>query len=276
MKHSGYFCVICILLVLLSSACIDREAPVDKEKLLGNDFRLFQGTIAWELAKAVQDEDITAIESIVSSNPNIINYQDSIYGNTLLMLTIMNQKFNSFKTLLNKGADVNIHDTFDGTSALIDACSYNFYDTIYAKMLVEYGANVNDIETGKRREGNSTRLTPLIAASKANWLDMIKYLVSKGADVNYQNEYGQSALSESVMLGNYEVTYYLLLNGADYKKPISFRPDYSIPLEKSNPNNKGKPIYLKDILNEDVTEAESKQYKYKLLIERFINDNNAD
>lgn len=265
----------CLCLFLVCS-CNSHSLQMNKFDMHGNDYRLFQNTPAWELAKAVQDEDITAIESIVSSNPKIINYQDSIYGNTLLMLTIMNQQFNSFKTLLNKGADVNIHDTFDGTSALIDACSYNFYDTIYAKMLVEYGANVNDIETGKRREGNSTRLTPLIAASKANWLDMIKYLVSKGADVNYQNEYGQSALSESVMLGNYEVAYYLLLNGADYKKPIFFRPDYSIPMEKSNPNNKGKPIYLKDILNEDVTEAESKQYKYKLLIERFINDNNAD
>ena len=61
MKHNGYFCAICVLLVLLSSACIDREAPVDKKKLLGDDFRLFQGTIAWNLAKAVQDENADEI-----------------------------------------------------------------------------------------------------------------------------------------------------------------------------------------------------------------------
>lgn len=259
------------LCLLLSCSNGSRNIQVNKHYIHGNDYRLFQDTPAWELAKAVQDEDVIAIDSIVSSNPTVINYQDSVYGNTLLMLTIVNQQFDSFITLLDKGADVNIHDTFDGTSALIDACSYNFYDIKYAKMLVEYGANVNDIEIRKRRDGNSTRLTPLIAAAKANWLDMIKYLISKGANVNYQNEFGQSALGESVILGNYEITYYLLINGADYKKPIFFRPDYTVPLENSDSCDKGEPVYLSDLLNEDSTEMDSKRYKYKLLIEAFAN-----
>ena len=111
-----------------------------------------------------------------------------------------------------------------------------------------------------------------MAASKDNWLDMVKYLISKGANVNYQNEFGQSALNQSVLLRNYEVTYYLLLCGADYKKPIFYRPDYSIPLENSDPNDKGEPIYLLDILKDDSVEFGTKQYKYKLLIEKFIKD----
>lgn len=263
---------ICLFLSCSVNSCYIKENKYDMH---GNDYRLFQNTPAWELAKAVQEEDIIAIDNIVSSNPNIINYQDSVYGNTLLMLAIMNKQFNSFKALLEKGADLNIHNTFDGTSALIDACSNKFYGIEYAQLLVAHGADVNDIETGERREGNSTRLTPLIAASEDNWLDMVKYLISKGANVNYQNEFGQSALSQSVLLRNYEVTYYLLQCGADYKRPIFYRPDYSIPLENSNPNDKGEPIYLLDILKDDSVEFGSKQYKYKLLIEEFIKESDG-
>ena len=54
----------------------------------GYRFTNFENTKAWELAKAVQDEDVTNIERLVAENPKIINYQEPKYGNTLLMLTI--------------------------------------------------------------------------------------------------------------------------------------------------------------------------------------------
>lgn len=41
------------------------------------------------------------------------------------------------------------------------------------------GANVNDVEVGKRRTGNSVRQTPLIAASISGNLEVVKYLVKK-------------------------------------------------------------------------------------------------
>lgn len=191
--------------LLLSCSNINREKTVDISELSSMDYRLFQNTPAWELAKAVQDEDTGKIDKIVVENPRIINYQDFKYGNTLLMLTIMNQQLKSFKALLRRGADVNTHNTFDGTSPLIEACASKYYNIIFAQILIEYGSNVNDIEIGKRRQGNSTRLTPLIASSKTGNLDLVRFLVSKGADVNYQNEFGQSALSESVMLSEYKV-----------------------------------------------------------------------
>jgi hypothetical protein len=262
--------------LLLSCSNINRDKPVDKAKLTGDDYRLFQNTPAWELAKAVQDEDVTKIDRIVSENPKIINFQDPKYGNTLLMLTIGNQQLKSFKALLERKAEVNIHDTFDGTSALIEACSYSFYDITFAQMLVEYGANVNDVETGERRQGNSTRLTPLIAASKTGNLDLVKFLVSKGAGINYQNEFGQSALSASVMINKYEISYYLLRNGADYKRPIFYRPDYSIPAENRSPNDKGKPMYLVDVLKENVTDDDTDEYKYKMLIIDFLKSKGID
>lgn len=256
--------------LLLSCSNINRDKPVDKANLTGNDYRLFQNTPAWELAKAVQDEDINKIERITSESPELINYQEPKYGNTLLKLTVMNQQLKSFKALLERKADVSIHNTFDGTSAIIEACGSKYYDIVFAQMLFEYGANVNDVETGERRQGNSTRETPLMAAAKTGKLDLVKFLVSKGADINYQNEFGQSALSKSVMVNRYEVSYYLLQNGADYKRPIFYRPDYSVPLEKQDPNDKGKPMYLADVLKENVSDTDTDEYKYKERIIEFL------
>ena len=260
--------VFACLLFSCSNMC--REKIVDKSELTGRDYRLFQNTSAWELAKAVEDENTKKIDKIVSENPEIINYQESKYGNTLLMLTIMNQQLKPFKALLKRGADVNIHSTFDGTSSLIKACSSKFYNITFVKMLIEYGADVNDVETGERRKENGTRLTPLIAASRTGRLDLVRFLVSKGADVNYQNEFGQSALSKSVMVDEYKVAYYLLQNGADYNRPIYYRFDYSVPIEKSDPKDKGKPMYLWDVLKEDLSEFGTSEYKYKMRIIDFL------
>ena len=239
-----FIILIAIACLLFSCSDLSREKIVDKSELTGRDYRLFQNTPAWELAKAVEDENTKKIDKIVSENPEIINYQESKYGNTLLMLTIMNQQLKPFKALLKRGADVNIHNTFDGTSSLIKACSSKFYNITFVKMLIEYGADVNDVEIGERRKENGTRLTPLIAASRTGRLDLVRFLVSKGADVNYQNEFGQSALSKSVMVDEYKVAYYLLQNGADYNRPIYYRFDNSVPIEKRDPKDKGKPMYL--------------------------------
>src|SRR5579859_5154096 len=196
--------------LLPSCANINREKPVDKSNLTGGDYRLFQGTPAWELAKAVQDGDKGKIDQLVAKDPALINYQEPKYGSTLLMLTIINQQMKPFRILLDDKADVNIHDTFSGTSALIEACSDEEYDAKYAETLLERGANVNDVETGPRKEGNSTRFTPLMAASKEGNLQLVELLVEKGANMNYQNEYKQSALSEAVIQDKYDVVLFLL------------------------------------------------------------------
>ena len=265
-----FIILIAIACLLFSCSDLSREKIVDKSELTGRDYRLFQNTPAWELAKAVEDENTKKIDKIVSENPEIINYQESKYGNTLLMLTIMNQQLKPFKALLKRGADVNIHNTFDGTSSLIKACSSKFYNITFAKTLIEYGADVNDVETGERRKENGTRFTPLIAASRTGRLDLVRFLVSKGADVNYQNEFGQSALSKSVMVDEYKVAYYLLQNGADYNRPIYYRFDNSVPIEKRDPKDKGKPMYLWDVLKEDLSEFGTSEYKYKMLIIDFL------
>lgn len=66
------FCVV-YLLAILSCIYIDRDAPIDISRLVGRDYRLFQKTKTWELAKAVEDEDIDKINTIVKNDTSLIN-----------------------------------------------------------------------------------------------------------------------------------------------------------------------------------------------------------
>jgi len=260
--------------LVLSCSNINRDKPVDKQDLTGGDYRLFQNTPAWELAKAVQDEDEKKINEIVLKDPKLINYQEPKFGNTLLMLTIMNQQIKPFRYLLENKADVNIHNTFDGTSAIIEACSFKQYNTRFVEILLQNGANVNDVQTDIT-EPDKVK-TALMKAAKTGKLDLVVLLVMNGANVNYQNDYEQSALSESAIIDRYEISYYLLQNGADYKRPIFYRPDYSIPSEKQNPNDKGKPMYLVDVLREDFFEFDTDEYNYKMKIVDFLKSKGID
>lgn len=148
-----------------------------------------------------------------------------------------------------------------------------FSNLKYVKLLVEHGANVNDVEVGDRKPGNGPRMTPLIAASGRGKLDVVKFLVSKGADINYRNEYGQSALSNSAQLDHFDITYFLLQNGADYKYPIFLR---LFNPEGKDSADKWKPVYLKDYLMEYPRESSSNKH-LQLCIDFLANreDSNA-
>ncbi len=245
-------------------------------ELIEDDYRLFKNTPAWELAKATRAGNTDKMNAIIKENPDIINYQESKYGQTLLMLTILNQQYKPFKTLLNNNADVNIHDYYDGSSAIIKSVEYPWSSIRFVDALVSKGANINDIEIGERRVGNSTRKSVLIAAVSSGKIDLIRYIIGRGANINYYNEFDQSAFSKAIMLGKYEISYFLLQNGADYMKPIFFRPDYSIPSEQIDSLDKGEPVYLVNSLKEDFVDFRLPEYKYKMKIVQFLQKRGVD
>jgi len=74
---------------------------------LGKDFGLFQETPVWELAKAVRAEDVAEIKRIVAERQQKVDYQEPKFGSTLLMLAVLNEKYESCEALLEMGADAN-------------------------------------------------------------------------------------------------------------------------------------------------------------------------
>lgn len=232
-----------------------------KRELRGNNYELFENTPAWDLAKAVRDEDIKEVEKLVGKTPTIINYQEPKFGNTLLMLTILNQQKKPFRTLLSLNADVNIHNASYGTSAIIDACRYSDFDIQFVEALLEKGANVNDIEAGGIQDDN-TQFTPLMVAAGANRLDLIELLLRFGADLNYQNEAGRSILTEAALGGKYEMTLYLLQKGANFRRPLFQRPN--------------GPVYLVDFLREVFKPLGSREHFHKMEIVKFLGTQGID
>jgi ankyrin repeat protein len=190
------------------------------------------------------------------------------------MMSVMNQQYNVCKTLLQLGANPNVHDRYNGSSAMICAAEISTPaddDTKFLRLLLQYKGNPNDVETGPRQEGNTTRKTPLIASLQINEINpslpKVKLLVEHGADINYQNEFGQTVLKEAVILDDYEVVLYLLHNGADYNMLIVDRAQY-------NPG--GKKMYLVDMLREYLPPLDSKEHKIKMQIVDFLLQKNID
>lgn len=258
-KVSNGFLVLFFILILIMSCreSVDKDEVVDKSKLLASDYRLFQNTPAWNLAKAVWEEDLSKIELEISKNPSIINYQDSLWGNTLLHLSIYHKDFKSFKKLLELGANVNVYDSITCSSPIIDACRYYDDNPKYVKELIKHGANVNDMECGDGKEKQKLYTTALVQAIDGGNYKIAKVLVENGADVNYYKV--TSPFATSIISNNPRITLYLLENGARCNQVIY-----------KQGGGKLKDIYAKDHINSSLIFLKSKEYEpiMKILKER--------
>lgn len=150
----------------------------------------FQKTKAYNLAKAVEREDLEEIEKLLSKNPELLNVTNPISGSNVLSLSLIIENYSSFKKLLELGANPNFINPISKRSLLIDACK--FYskpepytiDLKFIKLLLEQKANVNyavenDFTDQKGHYHIAT--SPLMEASKID-LEMVKMLMNYGAD----------------------------------------------------------------------------------------------
>jgi uncharacterized protein len=240
------------LFVFIFFSC---SAQTDKGKLLGYDYRLFQDTPVWELAKAVRSNDSTTVTRILKDNKINLNYQEAKFGETLLMLTVKNQQYEMCRKLLELGADPNVHNHADGSSAIIDAADIYSTGTEFVQLLLIHGANPNDEEVGERSEGNTRRDTPLLNASETK-LEIVKLLIDAGAKINYVNEFGTTALRRSVIQDKIDVAFYLLERGASHRVSII--------------NRQSKDLFLEDFLREKMLPLDSEDYQWKMKIIDFL------
>lgn len=247
----------------------------DKTRLTGDDYRLFWETPLKKLAQAVSKEDTNRISKLLKEDKVDINLKEPKFGQTLLILTINNRDFNSCKKLLELGANPHIQNDYSGTSAIIEASKNTIEKDLsikFLKLLLEYGANPSDIEKGERKEGNTTRKTPLINAcgltlNDESPLEKVKLLVESGADINYKNEYNQFALQNTLIFEHYDVAIYLLKKGANYNEIIFDRSKFSTD---------GKKIYITDLLRERLLPLNSLKYKQKMEIVDFLSQKGID
>jgi hypothetical protein len=258
---------ICLLFCLVS--CYNQETLVDKSKLMGNDYRLFQSTPAWTLAKAVEKGDINKIKEEVAQKKVAVDFQETQYGQTLLMLAIINSEYETVKMLLELGANPNLHDNFKGETPVIVAAKND--DLKYLKLLLEYKGDPNSIEnvfSGPNLRINKLRnsaLTACISSRKKNTLEKVKLLVDAGADIHFTKKgVIQSAFGQSLMSEQMDIALYLIEKGADYTKPIT-------------PTGiEGDDVSVLYLLRSTVTELDSYQSKKKMELIAFLKSKGLD
>jgi hypothetical protein len=262
--------LISISILFCLTSCYNQEKPVDKSKLMGNDYRLFQSTPAWTLAKAVEAGDVKKIKEEVLQKKVSIDYQESRFGQTLLMLAIFNSEYDSAKTLLELGANPNLHATFKGKTSVIVAAGNA--DPKYLKLLLDYKGDPNSIEnvfSGPKKRINSERNSALTACISAidgkNELEKVKLLVEAGADINYTKKgIIQTVFAEALMLGKMDVAMYLIEKGADYTKQIT-----PTVIE-------GADVTVLYLLRSSIIDLDSEQYKKKMELVAFLKSKGLD
>ena len=231
------------------------------------------GTVLMEASCGRGDlENLKVIKYLVEEKGMDINVKDN-EGWTTLMYAINKENWEIVKYLIEHGADVNAKDK-NGNTALIlaidtyrIAVSYSFYsgreldyiETI--KFLIYNGANVNiknkigetplSLSKGypiltkllkdKRRADFNIKdnegWTSLMHASRNRHLEVVKYLLEKGADIdakyygdlivvqylmekgakyiNAKSKEGWTTLMYASYIGDFETVKYLIENGAD-------------------------------------------------------------
>lgn len=260
--------LISISILFCLTSCYNQEKSVDKSELIGNDYRLFQNTPAWTLAKAVETGDVKKIKEEVLQKKVSVDYQESRFGQTLLMLAIFNNEYDSVKILLELGADPNLHATFKGKTSVIVAADND--DPKYLKLLLNYRGDPNSIENvfsgpkkriaSERNSALTTAIVPSIMGNKKN-LEKVKLLVDAGADINYTKKgIIQTALAEALIQEQMDIALYLIEKGADYKKPIT--------LFVGGGSENVTVLYL---LRSSIIDLDSEQYKKKMELVAYLN-----
>jgi ankyrin repeat protein len=108
------------------------------------------------------------------------------------------------KLLLDRGADPNVRNAAGATPLM-----WAIPDLAKVKLLVEHGADVN------ARSTNLGRTPLLIAASYPGDVEVLRYLVSKGADIHAKDKSGMHALGRAVTYADVDVVRFLVELGCD-------------------------------------------------------------
>lgn len=194
-----------------------------------------------EIFDLVKVNDTLKVKILVENNHEIINARDS-YGRTPLHWACRGVYYDIMKYLVEKGADVNAQDN-NLVTPLISLVNRNNIEA--AKYLLSRNADPNIADNQKQTplhyaaarglfemvkillENNAKpemrnsygRTTLILAARETGNLDVIKYLVERGSDINAEDNNSDSPLILATWRGYETVVNYLIDKNADI--PVS-------------------------------------------------------
>ncbi len=144
-------------------------------------------------------------------------------GRTLLMYAANGRNPETFRWLMNHGADIHAKSPAGTTALLIAAGSL---PEVVDELIAQH-ADVNVVQT-------SSGMTPLIEAANHGNVDAVKSLLAAGANVNAEDDYGRSALNCASEGGYTEVVKVLLAAGADVNHVTKYGKESSLIVASYN------------------------------------------
>ena len=199
---------------------------------------LFAGDDFNKMAAKIYQKDIEGVKELLAGGVDV-NIREETMGSTpLIVACSLEGTYEIIELLISKGADVNIKETqggrtaskkavelllekgaevnvigIDGMTAFIQSIFGILSGSVTTEvcdLLLEKGANVNTQLAGQDAIG----WTALMFATSNEKLNLVKYLISKGANVNLKAEDGTTALSLAIKNKNEEIIKILKTKGA--------------------------------------------------------------
>jgi len=210
----------CLLVVL--SSCGQQKEYMFNNQLPGFDFHSFDSTPMRSFAEAVDLEDTLRMEEIARSKRINLNYPDPKFGQSILSLAIINNKYAAVVKLLHLGADINYRSLHhDHSTPFLNLCEHISVvqnSLAIMKLLLEHGADVNAIQadeaTGALGDKYIVKTTALEYLISYGTLEHVKLLVNSGARLDtYPATGSKSLLYQAVVLSpRLDVLKYLLID----------------------------------------------------------------
>jgi hypothetical protein len=264
--------IIILLQALLVISCNQKS----KEELTIQNIEIFKKTIAWDLVQAVDENDISEIKSILNQNPKLVNFQDPIFGTTVLMWAVSSEKYDAAKALLDNGANPNIISKIR-TTALFEAISFAWNDTKanddpkFVKLLLDYKADPNINYCSPKIEGQTDPIecgTSPLMHSVSRGFEKVKLLANAGAEIDYKTKSGNTASYQALLMEDVNSAHFLIVE----KKAKITEPVYSFSFNDADTIDVSKPHYPVDLLLDWTFEINSSDYqKKKEIIATFKN-----
>ena len=201
--------IVLMIAIFVMASCQSKELV---KGVVPSDFYSDKKVI--DLIFAAANGNIKRVDKLVADGVDVNAVGKDSYTPLLAALTKKNKK--GVLRLLEHGADPNIvitgESSYAGKSAIWVASQME--DTYFLDVMLKYGGNPNF--RNKKWYGD-TLLHAAIFGDHRTAIDRVKLLVEAGADININGANESTPLIQAAAINQYEIIYYLLRQGADYK-----------------------------------------------------------
>jgi ankyrin repeat protein len=247
---------------LLEYSAINEKLDIIKLLLNNKDkFTNFSKSLDQAFAASISKGNMEMVKLFIENGADINAVCEVCYQQTAIHTALEYSYFDICNYLLEKGADINVHNSFGRT--LMHSVAHTGNVEI-ARLLIDKGLDIN----AQDNDG----ATPLIYAASNGDYPMFKLLIDKGAELSIKENDGSDVLMSAVEDGNPEIVSFLLdkccdinlmnnddetalIYAAELKKPQVVRLLIAKGANLNLVNKKGESALLWAIWNSDIETA---------------------